>query len=55
MSQRPIHIDLAPSDPANIRAQDDAFWLAGLLGATGNNISCILPVGNICYFKDKQQ
>lgn len=46
MSQRPIHIDLAPSDPANIRAQDDAFWLAGLLGATGNNISCILPVGN---------
>jgi hypothetical protein len=45
MSQRPIHIDLAPTDAANINAEDDAFWIAGMLGATGNAVSGILPIG----------
>lgn len=46
MSQRPIHVNLADGDLENIKAQDDAAWIAGLLNGGGSTISCILPYGD---------
>lgn len=46
MSQRAIHINLEATDSSNIRAEDDAAWINGILGGSASTVSCILPYGD---------
>lgn len=46
MAQRPIHINLAVSDPKNIQAENDAAVISGIIGASAASASGILAFGN---------
>ncbi len=46
MSQRPLQVKLASTDPRNITAADDAAWITGILGGSTSTVSCILPFGD---------
>jgi hypothetical protein len=46
MAQRPIHINLAVSDPKNIQAENDAAIISGIIGASAASASGILAFGN---------
>ncbi len=46
MSQRPLQIKIASTDPKNITASDDAAWITGILGGSQSSVTCVLPFGD---------
>ena len=46
MAIKPIHINVAATDPQNIKAEDDAAFLCGFLAGRSGYVSGILPFSN---------